>query len=103
MELWKLECESCKYATYALTGTPEPDQTYSDLNEDFSYYRIYECAGGKNLLSINVRDSDFSGKCPEHGTELRQLEGLPKECPKCRGKLEAAKLEMHPLEEGERT
>jgi hypothetical protein len=102
MELWKLKCKICKYATHVLTGTSESDQTFSDLNEDFSYYRVYECANDKTLLSINVWDSEFFGKCPEHETKLHKLKSLPESCPKCNSKLEAAKLEMHPLEESER-
>ena len=85
-----------------LIGTPGPDQTYTDLNEDFSYYQIYECVDDRTLLSINIRDSDFFGNCPEHGTKLRRLDGTPDECPKCGGKLTCTRLEMHPLEESER-
>ena len=103
MDLWRLECKKCKYSTHVLTGTPEPGQTYSDLNEDFSFYQLYECENDKALLSINIRDSDFSGKCPEHDTVLRKFENLPTGCPKCGARLEATKLELHPLEESERS
>jgi hypothetical protein len=85
-------------------GTQDPDQTFSDLNEDFAYYRIYLCPVDKTLYSMNVHDREWNGTCPQHkNMKLQPLQELPKTCPKCGGPLEIKEKETLETEKDEVT
>ncbi len=94
LELLELNCPKCHYFVSLLVGTQYPDQTFSDLNEDFAYYRIFLCPVDKSFLSINIHDREFDGNCPDHKVKLQMLRDLPKECPRCGGPLEITEKEI---------
>ncbi len=76
-------------------GTQNPDQTFSDLNEDFAYYRLYQCPTDKALLAMNVNDREWDGTCPQHqATKLEPLTEVPKVCPRCGGPLQIEEKEI---------
>lgn len=84
MNVWHLRCVRGDYETKVVEGTPSQDQTFSDLNEDFAYYRLHECALEKTIHSINVYDRTFDGKCPVDGSRLEPVKVIPpQKCPKC--------------------
>ncbi len=81
-------------------GTQNPDQTFSDLNEDFAYYRLFLCPADKTLHSMNVNDREWNGECPRHQTvKLQPLNDVPKYCPRCGGPLEISEKEIIKHEE----
>ncbi len=88
MELKKLACPICGYNRELLVGSSDSEHTLSDLNEDFAEYKIYHCPEGKELHSLDANDREFDGKCPIHGVELKALEDVPSDCPKCGGTLD---------------
>ena len=102
MELWEYMCENekCGYKKRLLKGTHDVNQTLSDLNEDFAYYRVFLCPQGKELYSLDAHEREFNGICPIHHVELQELEELPEYCPKCGGKTQTREKEMITSEKG---
>jgi hypothetical protein len=83
-----------------LLGTQNPDQTFSDLNEDFAYYRLYQCPADKELYSMNVNDREWTGTCPQHKTtKLQPLSKIPATCPRCGSPMEVSEKEILKHEE----
>jgi len=82
----EVKCPKCTYKTNLTIGTPTLTQTYSDLNEDFSNYKVYECTACKKLFSMNIADKNFNYKCPKCSNKMNELNEI-KKCPKCNGNL----------------
>lgn len=101
MELWECVCPKCTFKVHLLIGTQDPDQTFSDLNEDFAYYKLFLCPEGKEIHSINVNDREFDGNCSLHKVKLKPLTDLPKTCPKCEETIHVTKKEILKTERGE--
>ncbi len=102
MELLEITCPRCGYSVSLLMGTQDPDQTFSDLNEDFAYYRLFLCPVDRAFHSINIHDREFDGDCPEHkGTKLESLKEIPTTCPKCGGEIQVVKKEILKPQGGE--
>ncbi len=102
MELLELNCPKCDYKVSLLLGTQDPNQTLSDLNEDFAYYALFLCPVDKTFHSINIHDREFDGNCPEHkNVKLQAIKEIPKTCPKCGGPLEVTKKDILKPEKGE--
>ena len=78
----EVKCPKCTYKTNLTKGTPTLAQTYSDLNEDFSNYKIYECTACKKFFSINIADKNSSNKCPKCSNKMNEINEI-KKCPKC--------------------
>jgi len=100
MELIEFDCENCSYNKQLLKGTSAPDQTFSDLNEDFAHYRVYFCPEGKELYSFDHHDREFDEKCPIHHVELQEKKELPDHCPKCGGNTQTTEKPMITTEKG---
>jgi endogenous inhibitor of DNA gyrase (YacG/DUF329 family) len=83
LERLEVACTQCDYEVDLLVGTQSPRQTFSDLNEDFAYYKLFLCPKGNDIQSIDVHFREFDGGCPEHGVELQPLTDMPRDCPKC--------------------
>lgn len=101
MELVQLACCECDYGVDLLLGTQEADQTFSDLNEDFAYYRLFQCPADMTVHSINVHDREFDGACPEHKVKLQSLADLPRACPKCGGPVQLTRKDILKPQRGE--
>ncbi len=100
MQLLELYCPKCGYNAKLLLGTQNPDQTLSDLNEDFAYYRLYRCPTDKELFSMNAHDREWDGSCPTHkNTKLQPLSEMPTTCPRCGMPLEVSEKEILKHEE----
>ena len=99
-QLLELNCPKCGYNARLLLGTQTPDQTFSDLNEDFAYYKLYQCPTDKALYSMNQNDREWGGNCPQHKTtKLQSLTEIPTVCPQCGGPLQATEKEILKHEE----
>jgi DNA-directed RNA polymerase subunit RPC12/RpoP len=90
----EVKCPNCGYKKDLLVGGVGPDQTLSDLNEDYACYKLHYCPDGKEIMSIDIHNREFDGHCPEHDVELKPLEKVPQECPKCGGKLSVREREI---------
>jgi hypothetical protein len=101
LELLQLVCSRCNYRADLLIGTQDSEQTFSDLNEDFAYYRLFLCPKGNDIHSIDIHFREFDGSCPEHGVELLPLTELPQTCPKCSGPVQVTKRDILKPEKGE--
>ncbi len=97
MELWHVKCNSCGYEATFNLGSTDLDQTYSDLNEDFAYYRLFACKVEKNFLSADVHNRHFDNKCPSDGSELVPVEMPPDKCPRCDAKIAPKRLDINEL------
>jgi hypothetical protein len=96
----QVNCPKCGYNAHLLLGTQNPDQTFSDLNEDFAYYKLYLCPADKSLHSMNVNDREWNGTCPKHKiAKLQPLNDIPKTCPRCDGPLDTIEEETLSHEE----
>ncbi len=96
MDIWYVKCSKCLYEKKLALGPYDLTQTFTDLNEDFAYYRLFVCKRENILLTANVHDSHFDNKCPTDGTLLVQVEGTPpRTCPKCSAILSAEKIDLN--------
>ncbi len=100
MELIEFDCKNCGYKTHLLTGTNTPDQTLSDLNEDFAHFKVYLCPEGKELYSFDHHDREFDQKCPIHHEELQEQNEIPGYCPKCGGNTQTTEKPQIPIKKG---
>ena len=82
-------------------GTQDPGQTFSDLNEDFAYYKLFLCPKGNDIHSIDIHFREFDGNCPQHKVELRPLTKLPETCPRCGGPVQMTPKDILKPEKGE--
>lgn len=94
LELFQLVCSRCDYKADLLVGTQEPAQTFSDLNEDFAYYRLFLCPEGSDIQSMDINFREFDGNCSQHGVELKPLTEMPKTCPKCGGPVRVSRKDI---------
>ena len=94
MELVQLACQNCNYAADLLVGTQEHGQTLSDLNEDFAFYKLFQCGADRRVISIDVNNREFEGNCPEHNVELQTLTHIPETCPRCDGPVTLTEKDM---------
>jgi hypothetical protein len=94
LELFQLVCSRCDYKADLLVGTQEPAQTFSDLNEDFAYYRLFLCPEGSDIQSMDINLREFDGNCSQHGVELKPLTEMPKSCPKCGEPVRVSRMDI---------
>jgi hypothetical protein len=95
MDVWHFKCGQCGYETKLTIGTYDLEQTFTDLNEDFAYYRLFICKKENVFVAGNVHNRYFDNRCPKDGSELVPVEELPpKKCPKCNADISAKKLDL---------
>jgi hypothetical protein len=100
LRLLEFSCPKCAYKQHLLVGTQDPSQTFSDLNEDFAYYRLFLCPEGREIHSFDIHDREFEGDCPKHKVKLKPLTEVPKTCPKCEGTVQVTEEEILKTERG---
>jgi hypothetical protein len=94
VELLQISCPRCDYKADMLSGTQDSGQTFSDLNEDFAYYKLFLCPKGNDIQSIDISFREFNGSCPQHRVDLRPMASLPQTCPKCGGPVQVTRREI---------
>ena len=95
MKLIKFSSD-CGYSSAMQLGTPEMDQTLTDVNTEFSEYRLFRCPTENLLMSMDILDAGFSGKCPTDSATLIPIEDVyAVNCPRC-GKMLSVQ-EVKPL------
>lgn len=93
MDVWHVRCGKCGYEKKLNLGSYELGQTFTDLNEDFAYYKLFICKTENVFVTGNVHNRNFDNTCPKDGSELVLVEELPpKKCPECNGDISAEKL-----------
>jgi DNA-directed RNA polymerase subunit RPC12/RpoP len=98
----KLECSNCGYHNEFQVGATELSSTLSDLNEEYSNFKLFRCSEEKEFHSLDIMDPDFNNTCPIHGAELEEIKDDEEMiCPVCGSKLEASEhdWEEHKKEE----
>jgi predicted RNA-binding Zn-ribbon protein involved in translation (DUF1610 family) len=84
MKVFRYSCPNCGYSSVHELGTPEMDQTLTDVNTEFSEFKLFTCPVERRFVSVNVLDPNFSGKCPSDSAGLVQVENISKPaCPQC--------------------
>jgi predicted RNA-binding Zn-ribbon protein involved in translation (DUF1610 family) len=95
MDVWHFKCGNCGYEKKLTLGSYDVDQTLSDLNEDFAYYKLFTCKVEKVFVTGNVHNRYFDNRCPADGSELVPIEELPpNKCPRCGASILAKKLDL---------
>ncbi|MFQ5940172.1 MAG: hypothetical protein ACE5KA_00525 [Nitrososphaerales archaeon] len=95
MDVWHIRCGKCGYEKKVSLGSYGLAQTFTDLNEDFAYYKLFICKEENVFVSGDIHDVHFYSKCPVDGSKLVPVVELPpKKCPKCDGDLFAEKLDL---------
>lgn len=98
MDIWHVKCSNCGYETNLLLGGTDLNQTYSDLNEDFSFYSLFICKQEKIFVTVNTHDAQFNGVCAKDGSKLVPVEEAPpKKCPKCNNEISPKRLDMNEI------
>jgi ribosomal protein S27AE len=91
MERWKLECPNCGESALVEVGSYSGDQSYSDLNEDFAFFKVFVCPEHKGWVCANVSDRNFGGSCGRDGGKLEAFEISSGKCPRCGGAILSTK------------
>lgn len=96
LKVFGFKCQTCGYNSKHQLGTPDMDQTLTDVNTEFAQYRLFVCRKEKKFVHIDILDSHFDNKCPADQSELEQVND-PKNalCPACGRELEIE--EVKPL------
>ncbi|HVP22398.1 MAG TPA: hypothetical protein VMS77_00640 [Conexivisphaerales archaeon] len=93
MERWRLECPRCGEKALVEVGSYEGDQSYSDLNEDFAFFKVFSCPVHKGWVYRNVSDRTFDGSCTLDGGKLNAFDITSGKCPRCGGAILRTELE----------
>ncbi len=98
MNVWHVKCDKCGYEAKLNLGSTNLDQTYSDLNEDYAYYKLFVCKKENVFVTENVYNRYFNNKCPADGSELFPIEEIPpKKCPRCKADIMPRMLDINEL------
>ncbi|MEW6605781.1 MAG: hypothetical protein AB1351_13995 [Thermoproteota archaeon] len=95
MKVFSFKCPACGYHSKHQLGTPDMDQTLTDVNTEFAQYKLFVCKKEKKFVHIDVLDSHFDNKCPADETELEQADPQKASCPVCGKEIEIE--EVKPL------
>ena len=93
MNKWHLQCTRCRYEASVEVGSYTPEESYNDLNEDFSYFKVFVCPFHKGWLYRDVHDRGFDGTCLSDGERLVAAPVPADSCPKCGGAVLSRKYE----------
>jgi hypothetical protein len=85
MQIYHFKCKSCGYESKLPLGSSDLDQTLTDVNADYSEYRLFMCKVESKFVHADIHDKDFEGKCPSDGSKLMEIdqEISPIKCPRC--------------------
>ncbi|MFQ5920659.1 MAG: hypothetical protein ACE5JV_01420 [Nitrososphaerales archaeon] len=98
MDVWHVRCGNCGYETTLNLGSTDLSQTYSDLNEDFAYYKLFVCKKERKFVPVNIHDRHFDNVCPADGGELVPAEEVPPtKCPRCSASIAPKRLDINEL------
>ncbi|GEM_PF-741078 len=96
LKVFSFKCPNCGYNSRHSLGTPDMDQTLTDVNTEFAQYSLFVCKKEKKFVHMDILDSHFDGKCPADESELEQVNDPRKaSCPACGRELEVE--EANPL------
>jgi predicted RNA-binding Zn-ribbon protein involved in translation (DUF1610 family) len=98
MERWRLECPKCGENAVVELGSYGGDQSYTDLNEDFAYFKVFTCPVHKGWVYRNVSDRSFDGSCIRDGAKLKAFDISAGKCPRCGAAILRTKLEDQMVE-----
>ncbi|MBE44926.1 MAG: hypothetical protein CMO16_07110 [Thaumarchaeota archaeon] len=95
MDVWYFKCSNCEYEKKLTLGTYDLEQTFTDLNEDFVYYKLFICKKENMFVTGNIYDNHFDNRCLTDGSELVPVEeSQPKKCPKCNTNILVEKIDL---------
>jgi len=99
MQIYQFKCKNCGYQSKLPLGSSDLDQTLTDVNADYSEYRLFICEEESKFVHADIHNMGFEGKCPSDGSKLVEIdpEISPIKCPRCNNDL-VAKVSS-PLEE----
>ena len=99
MQIYHFRCKSCGYGSKLPLGSSDLDQTLTDVNADYSEYRLFMCKVESKFVHADIHYKGFEGKCPSDGSRLVEInqERSPLKCPRCNNDLETEV--SSPLEE----
>lgn len=97
MDIWHVKCDNCGYEKKMNVGSTDLDQTYSDLNEDFAYYKLFICRKENVFVTGNVLNGQFNNRCPADGDELVPVEMPPRKCPQCKADITPKRLNINEI------
>lgn len=90
MKVYNFSCKSCGFTAILPAGSSNLDQILTDVNTDYSEYRLFKCLKESKFVSADIHDKYFEGKCPSDGSKLVEInpEISPVECPRCTKELD---------------
>jgi RNase P subunit RPR2 len=85
MQIYHFTCKGCGYESKLPLGSSDLDQTLTDVNADYSEYRLFICKKESKFVHADIHDKDFEGKCLSDGSELMEIDQKirPIKCPRC--------------------
>jgi hypothetical protein len=99
LKVYDFSCPVCAFESRNQVGTPDGDQTLTDVNTEFAVYELFACPQEKKFISVNKLDPEFHGRCPADGAELRLVNAKNAQCPRCGSGLRVE--ETKPLSAGD--
>lgn len=95
LKIYVFKCKSCGYGAKLPLGSSDLDQTLTDVNADYSEYRLFVCKKESKFVHANIHDKGFEGRCPTDASELEEVDPQHAKCPRCGNELEVQ--EINPL------
>ena len=89
MQIYHFKCKNCGYQSKLPLGSSDLDQTLTDVNADYSEYRLFICKEESKFVHADIHNKGFEGKCPSDGSKLVEInpEISPIKCPRCNNDL----------------
>ena len=89
MQIYHFKCKNCGYQSKLPLGSSDLDQTLTDVNADYSEYRLFICKEESKFVHADIHYKGFEGKCPSDGSKLVEInpESYPIKCPRCNNDL----------------
>jgi hypothetical protein len=64
MQIYHFTCKGCGYESKLPIGSAGLGQTLTDVNADYSEYRLFKCKVEAKFVHADIHDKDFEGECP---------------------------------------
>ena len=93
-----MSCPKCGERATVEVGSYAGDQSYTDLNEDFAYFKVFTCPAHRGWVYRNVSDRSFDGSCSIDGAQLKTFDIATGNCPRCGAAILKARLEDQMVE-----
>ena len=95
LRVHNFRCLACNYRSRHPVGTPDMDQTLTDVNTEFARYHLFVCRMEQKFIHVDILGASFDGRCPSDSSKLEEVDPADAKCPRCGKEVEVT--EVKPL------